>query len=174
MYNINELKKGQAMKKLNIIVVLLLSLAVTIQSYSQYKSQRPEQTSVAQSLVRNTPNIGGLLNWFNPENFRMNHNFSMQYMSGGGMGLSLASYTNSMFYQVSDPLNVRLDVSLMGSPFGSYGMNFNKLFISRAEINYQPWQNFHLQLQYRQLPISNYGYYMPYHWYTAPTNLGDE
>lgn len=84
--------------------------------------------------------------------------------------MSLASYTNSMFYKIADPLDVRLDLSLMGSPFGAnaYQTDYSKIFISRAELNYKPWENFHIHLQYRQLPINMYGYYMPYHWYFSP------
>jgi hypothetical protein len=166
--------KARIMKTLNILFILILVISLSVSA--QFKSQNPEKTSVANSLFRPS-GTNSFLGFLNPENFQMNQNISMQYISGNGYGLSLASYTNSMFYKISNPLNVRLDVSLMGSPFGSYGMgnntNFNKLFISRAEINYQPWENFHMQLQYRQLPISMYGYYTPYNWYTSPFNSGD-
>lgn len=164
--------KVRIMKTLNILLVLILVISLSVSA--QFKSQNPEKASVANSLFR-TSGMSSFFGLLNPENFSMNHNFSMQYISGSGYGLSLASYTNSMFYKISDPLTVRMDVSLMGSPFGQYSndKNFSKLFISRAEINYQPWENFHMQLQYRQLPISMYGYYTPYNWYTSPYNLGD-
>ena len=77
--------------------------------------------------------------------------------------MSLASYTNSMFYKISDPLNVRFDVTLQGSPFGQTGSlnrsDLSGVYLSRAELNYQPWQNVALQIQYRQLPLSLYNRY---------------
>ncbi len=163
------------MKKSFYIIAILLVSVFTFDANSQYKAQRPDQTSVVKSLYRPAPSISGMLSWFNAENFRMNHNFSMQYISGGGSGLSLASYTNSMFYQISNSIDTRLDVSLIGSPFGQYSKqdNFNRLLISRAELNFRPSDNFQIQLQYRQLPISYYGYYMPHHWYTSPFNFED-
>ncbi len=163
------------MKKSLYIIAVLLYASVVYDANAQYKNQRPEQTSVVNSLYRPAPSISGMLSWFNAQNFRMKHSFSMQYISGGGGGLSLASYTNSMFYQISSSINTRLDVSLIGSPFGQYSKqdNFNRLLISRAELNYKPSENFYIQLQYRQLPISYYGYYMPHHWYSSPYNFED-
>jgi hypothetical protein len=106
---------------------------------------------------------GGLSSFFgllDPDRFLMRHTLSMNYMSAGGSGLSLASYTNSMFYRIADPLNVRVDVTLQGSPFGTpAGVDrnaLNKVYLSRAELNYRPWENFYLQVQYREMPYSPY------------------
>jgi hypothetical protein len=105
----------------------------------------------------------------------MRHTLAYNYMSAGGSGLSMASYTNSMFYKIADPLNVRFDVTLQGSPFGSTaGMDrnaLNKIYISRAEMNYRPWENVYLQFQYREMPYSPYrNYFDP--WYYGNT-MGD-
>ena len=95
----------------------------------------------------------------------MRHSASFNYVSSGGMGLSMATYTNSMFYKISDPLNVRFDLSLQGSPFGQYGAanqgDFSRLYLSRAEMNYQPWENVHLKLLYRELPYGYYRWFQP-------------
>lgn len=157
----------------NITLICLLIFSYNLNA--QYKSQATERTSVTNSFYKPAPNIYALMSWFNAQNFKMNHNFSLQYITGSGYGMSLATYTNSMFYQISNNLNARMDISLIGSPFGSYntGNNFNKLFISRVELNYKPWENFYMQLQYRSLPYSYHGYYMPYHWYTSPFPIED-
>jgi hypothetical protein len=161
------------MKTLFLTLLLVLFMNA---GYAQLKSQEQTHTSVASSLVRPVPSMSGLLSWFNPDHFSMRHSFSLQYMAGGGYGLSLATYTNTMFYQIADPLNLRFDVSLQGSPFGGYGFgdqaNFNRLFLSRAELNYQPWENFRIQLQYRQFPYGYYGMYSPFYFPTR--SLGDD
>ncbi len=121
---------------------------------------------------------GGLSSFFgllDPDRFLMRHTLSMNYMSAGGSGLSLASYTNSMFYKIADPLNVRVDVTLQGSPFGTpAGVDrnaLNKIYLSRAEMNYRPWENVYLQLQYREMPYSPYrNYFDP--WYSTDP-MGD-
>lgn len=175
LYN-GQTFKVKAMKTLSFIFITVLVGAGF--SFAQLKSQEQTRPTVASSLVHPAPSMSGFLSWFNPENFMMRHNFSLQYMSGGGYGLSLATYTNTMFYKIADPLNVRFDVSLQGSPFGQgfdQQTNFSRLFLSRAELNYQPWENFRIQLQYRQFPYGGYGMYSPYYYFpSSSTTFGDE
>ncbi|TAK53248.1 MAG: hypothetical protein EPO24_14655 [Bacteroidetes bacterium] len=151
----------------NFIIVITVLLLVTMSGYAQFKSNA--DPSVSQSLVHPSGSINSFLGFLNPDNFLMRHNVSLSYMSLGGSSLSLASYTNSMFYKISDPLNMRVDLTLQGSPFGSSNLmttdNLNKVFISRAELNYKPSDNFYLQLQYRELPMNYWGAY-PYSAYS--------
>ncbi len=107
------------------------------------------------------------LGLFDPARFSMRHSYSFSYMLMSGRNMGVGMYTNSMFYKVSDPLDVRVDVSFIHSPFNSLGRqlqdNLNKIFINRAEVNYRPFDNMLIQFQYRQLPYSVYGgYYSPY------------
>lgn len=167
--------ESHMMKRLILILSVLLGVNV---GNAQLKSQEQSQPTVAGSLVRPLPSMSGFESWFNPENFSMRHSFSLQYMTGGGYGLSLATYTNSMLYKFSDPLDVRFDVSLQGSPFGHTGFDqrtdFSKLYISRAELNYRPWENVRIQLMYRQFPYSGMGLYSPYYYPSSLSPIGDE
>ena len=154
--------KRYRMKKIWFVsIVLILSSTVT---FSQFKSQSG-QPSVSQSLVRPTGSINSFLGLLNPDNFMMKHNFSLSYMSYDGAGLSVASYTNSMFYKISDPLNVRFDVTLQGSPFGqsNYQNALSGVYLSRAQLNYRPWENFLIKFEYNHLPMNYYGLSNP--WY---------
>ncbi|MBI4810455.1 MAG: hypothetical protein HY800_03260 [Ignavibacteriales bacterium] len=148
----------------NICLVLVILLFSSVVALAQFKSQA-EQPSVAQSLVRPT-SINSFFGLLNPNNFMMRHNISLSYMSFGGTGLSVASYTNSMFYKISDPLDVRFDVTLQGSPFGqsNYQNTFSGLYLSRAQLNYKPWENFLIKFEYNHLPLNYYGLSNP--WYT--------
>jgi len=92
--------------------------------------------------------------------------YSLSYSSFGSNGVALGVYTNSMQYQFSDKLNVQLDASLVHSPYSTLGKNFqnniNGIYIDRAQLNYAPWDNVNVVLQYRQLPYnyySGFGYY---------------
>ncbi len=140
-----------------------LVLLWTIPLHAQLKS---DQESASQSMFRPAPSISSFLGLLNPENFSMRHNVSFSYLSYDGMGMSLASYTNSMAYKNADPLNVRLDLTLQGSPFGQNALMASgpssRLFVSRAELNYRPWDNTSIRFQYSQLPIGYYGSYNPY------------
>ena len=159
------------MKKL-FVAIVMLAMVANMNVMAQFKSQEENQPSVAQSLVHPT-SINSFLGILNPDNFTMHHSFSLSYLSFGGQGLSLASYTNSMFYKISDPLNVRFDLTLQGSPFGnSLGLQQNdlsKIFLSNAELNYRPADNMFIKLQYSQLPFYNLQYnpYYPSGYYLS-------
>ncbi len=152
-------------------IALSVLLCCTAVAFGQFKNEGDQQ-SVAQSLVQ--PVVGGnsLFGLINPNNFTMRQSLSYSFVSGGGMSTSLASFTNSMFYKISDPLNVRFDVTLQGSPMGAatpYQQALNGVFLSRAELNYRPWDNFFVQVEYSHLPSNYWGMYDNpwYHPYTS-------
>jgi hypothetical protein len=156
-------------------VVTLIAVMVVLagSSGAQLKSQLQQETSISSGLM--SPSAPSLLfGWFNPEKFHMRHTFSLQYMTAGSHSLSLGMYTNSMMYEIADNLDAQADISLMYSPYNSLS-TFNKkddlssIFLSRAQINYRPWENFLFQVQYRSYPYGTYNYYSPFHhnpWYS--------
>jgi len=129
-------------------LVLVSSLAV-----AQLKSKIDTPPPVSESMMR-PGSSDFLLGLFDPSKLSMRHNFSMSYTTFAGQGLSLGTYTNSLMYEFSDVLDVQADVSLMNSPYSSFGNknDFNKLFLSKAQLNYRPTDNMLLQIQYRELP----------------------
>ncbi len=138
------------------LAVILCSMTAS----AQFKSSVDPQPSVSQSMLKSDE--GGLLfGWFDPSKFNMRQSFSMSYQTFGKQGMSLGMYTNSMMYQFSDALDIRADVSLMASPFNSFGKqaqsSLSGLFLNRAELNYRPWKNTLLQVQYQQYPAGMYG-----------------
>jgi hypothetical protein len=148
----------------NTAVVVALILMVVASSSGQFKSQVQQETQVSIGRLGDSSPMSVLFGWFNPDKFSMRHSFDFSYMSFGGQGLSLGTYTNSMRYEIAENLNARADVSLSFSPFSSLS-TFNKkdlsgLYLSRAEINYRPWENVFMQVQYRQIPYSTY--YSPF------------
>ncbi len=149
------------MKKL--IVVLCCTLLWVSVSLAQLKSQTESEPSASRSLIHPSTGLSSFFGLLNSENFMMRHSFSLNYMTAGGQGISIADYTNSMFYKIADPLNVRFDITLQGSPFGQYGSfqqsDLSKIYLSRAELNYHPADDLYIKLQYRQLPFSYYNNY---------------
>jgi hypothetical protein len=154
------------MSRLLVVSVALLLFGATADA--QLRSDLDGRPSASETMLHPATGVGSFLGFLNSENFSMRHNFSMNFLSSGSTSLSLASYTNSMFYKIADPLNVRFDITLQGSPFGNYASarqgDLSKLYISRAEVNYRPWENFSMQLQYRQIPFGYYDrFYSPYY-----------
>ena len=150
------------MKRVMVGLLAAVVLSVTC-AHAQFKTQ-VDRESRPYDGPGNSSMTSFLFGWFNPDRFHMSHSISMSYMTAGGQGLSLGTYTNSMMYQFADNLNARADVSLSYSPFNSYSKfggqknDLSKIYLSRAEVNYKPWENVTFQVQYRNLPYS-YGYY---------------
>lgn len=152
------------MKMRNTIVVLVAgSMLVTSVATAQFKSSAESKPNVSESLIRSN-STGAWFGWLNPNNFRMNHSYSLSYMNFGGQGLSLGMYTSSMFYRFSDPLDVQFDMSVMHSPFNSFGANaqndLSGIYLTRAQLNYRPSENMMFQIQFRQMP--------PMYWMNDP------
>jgi len=153
------------MKKLTLIIFLLCVASIL----GQYRETGIQTTSVKDGITNSSSN--NLFGFLNTNDFTMRHSFSMQYSSFGSQGLALGVYTNSMFYRLMDNMDVQLDVSLVHSPYSTFGEAFQKdisgLYISNAAINYHPWKDVSIHLQYRTMPYS-YGYYSPYYGMYSP------
>ena len=147
------------MKKYLFVLMMICSLSV----YSQYKDNGFKEFDVKDGIVNQTGS--NFLGFLNSDNFLMRHSFEMNYTAFGNQGVALGMYTNSMMYKLSKNLNVQMDVSVVNSPYSTLGKSFQKningVYISNAAINYKPWDNFSVHLQYRNLPFSSY-YYSPY------------
>lgn len=148
-------------KRVFSIVFLTFSIAL-----GQLKNQMPQAVNVGDAMF--APNKNIFLGIFNPANFKMTHSYSLSYTSFGKNGLALGVYTNSMFYKISDPLSVQLDLSLVHSPYNTFGRQFqnqfNGIFINRAALNWRPSENTLINIEFRSLPSTFY-YGSPYGYY---------
>lgn len=153
------------MKSIRVLLVFVLFSAVS--TLAQFKSQE-SRPNVAEGLMQESPSTV-FLGWFNPEKFQMHHSLSLSYQTFDGHGLSLGTYTNSMLYDFADNVRARADISLSYSPYNSFskfGKNdFSSIYLSRAQLDYKPWDNVTVQVQYRNSP---YRYYSPFYspWHT--------
>lgn len=133
---------------------------------AQFKEDPFTQPEVRDGLFAKESSGNFLSNIFNSENFSMRHSFDASYAAFGEHGIATTVYTNSMFYKFSDNLNLRLDASLVYSPYNSLGKTFqdniNGLYISRAELNFKPWDDTVIRIQYRNIPAGMYNGYNAY------------
>jgi hypothetical protein len=147
---------GDDMKKIFLMVMI-----VSVVGFGQFKQRPSEQPKVSDSFIH-PQSASDWFDFFNPNNFQMRHSYSASYMAGGGYGLALQRYTNTMLYQFAPNLDVRVDLSAQNSPYSTFDhrlqSQFNRVSLSRAEINYRPWENTHLRISYREVPLSLYGY----------------
>ncbi len=136
-----------------VLALSLVTMVVCVSSLAQLKSKVDATTTVGESLMK----TGGSDPWFGLLDFSklsMRHSYSLSYTNFGGQGLSLGMLTSSLMYKLSDALDLQTDISLMHSPYSSFGNrnDLSGLFLNRAELNYRPTDNLWFQLQFRQVP----------------------
>jgi len=141
--------------KTTLIFFLLVSGIV----FGQLKNQKPQEINVSSAML--VPRSGNVLfGFFNPSNFKMSHSYSFSYTTFGSSSLALGVYTNSMYYKISEPLSMEVDVSLTHSPFNSFGREFqnqfNGIYLSRAALNWRPTENTFINIEFRNLPSTFY------------------
>ncbi|HKI77609.1 MAG TPA: hypothetical protein VKA26_03620 [Ignavibacteriaceae bacterium] len=151
------------MKKLLILITIIFSFS----AYAQYRDKGMPTSSVYDGIVKTDSH--SLFGFLNSDNFSMSHSFGLSYMTSGGEGLSLGTYTNSIMYKFSKNLNFQLQTSIVTSPYSTLGKDFqnsiNGIYIDRAAINYKPSKDVNISLQYRQIPGGYYNsYYNPYYY----------
>ena len=150
------------MKKLGILFLLLVSISV---ANAQYKDSGFHDSDIKDAMIDNS-HSSMLFGFLNPANFEMHQTYDFSYSAfGGGQGLALGVFTNSMFYKFTNNFNAQLDVSLVHSPYSSLGKDFqnsiNGIYISKAALNYKPWKDVSISVQYRNLPSSYYSPFSP-------------
>jgi hypothetical protein len=151
------------MKKL-----LVLIFAVMIGTgFSQFRQKGLSTEHISDGIINHNQGTA-LIGFLNSNNFQMHHSYDVSYSTFGSNSLALTTYTNSMFYKFSNKLNVQLDASIVYSPYNTLGKNFenniNGIYLSKAAINYHPWKDVFITVQYRNLPVT---YYSPFSGYRS-------
>ncbi len=156
------------MKKL-FSIFLISAFFLSADAYAQLRGDVSKPVDYQGTVINaKTPPIQSKLNSFFSK-IRMSHSYSMNFSSFGGSFQNVNAYTNTMYMQLTDRLDARVDVSLFHSPFSglnSAGMGFNQpqIRLSNAELNYRLGENSFIQLRYSQIPagyglgFSPYGY----------------
>ncbi len=143
------------------LAVLVCVVVIAGNAIAQFKSQADQESRVSDGLMhQSAPQL--LLGWFNPDKFHMQHSVDLSFASMGDRSVSLGTYTNSMSYEFADNLVARTDLSMSYSPYNNLPTlngkknDLSSVYLSRAQLDYKPWENVHVQLQYRTLPYGSY------------------
>lgn len=142
--------------------LILLSVAIfSLNTFGQFKGSGFPEESIKEGIVSQQTG-SSIFSFLNSDSFHMNHSYSLSYSSFGGQGLALGVYTNSMLFNLSNNFNIQVDASIVHSPYSSLGKNFSNslagIYLSRAAINYKPWDDVYISVQYQNVP----NYYYPY------------
>jgi hypothetical protein len=144
------------MKKMIMLFIVIL----TMTGFAQFKETEEQLPDIKSGILAQPSNSFSLFSFINPQSFHMQQSVGMSYSSFGGQGMAMGVYTNSMSYNFTDKLNVELDASVVNTPYSTLGKQFNSsmsgFYISNAAINYQPWKDVYISVQYRNLPYNMY------------------
>jgi hypothetical protein len=146
-------------------ILLVILVSASLNSFAQFKDKNIFKPSIQEGMINNNaPAL--LLGFINPENFSMSHSYSMSYTTSGNSGLALGVYTNSLSYKFADNFNMQVDASLVHSPYSSFGKNYQDqlsgIYLSSAQLNYQPWKDVNISVQYRNIPGGFYNDFYRY------------
>ena len=147
------------MKK--ILFIILLGFSLT--GFAQFKNSGIDSPSISDGIVDHSSSGTSLFGFLNSDNFLMKHSYELSYEAFGGQGLALGVYTNSMFLKLGSDLNVQTDISVVNAPYSTLGKSFQNsisgIYLSKAALNYQPYKDLSISIQYSRLP----GGYNPYY-----------
>ena len=136
--------------KLSAVIIVLCLLGGSV--LGQLKEQEGLK-NFSESLAKpQTSLLSGIAGIFASDRFSMNHTFSASFLSFGGNSLMVNSYLNSMQYQLSAPLLLKVNLGIMNTPYSSFnnvhpGLDLNATnFIGSAELHYQPTSNAHVKI----------------------------
>lgn len=128
-----------------ILIIAVILLAGS--AYAQLQSNLPLSYAPAKSSF----------SLFDPSRFHMSQSYSFMFMSSNSGSQSLGMYLNSIEYQVSNPLNIKLDIAYVHQPgafFNTSGVSLTDGRILPAiSISYRPTKNLLFRFNYRQTPL---------------------
>jgi hypothetical protein len=154
------------MKPLLLFVAVssLLSFFALVQAETTPPDLQKEETS----FQLEKPGLS--MSLLDPSRLKMSHTYSLSFMTGGGRSQTIGLYMNSIEYQVSSPLTLRLHLGYLHQPTALFGgvrdSGFGGTFLPGFELDYHPSENFFFKVN-----MSSYTY--PYYYYGLyPRELG--
>lgn len=142
------------------VICTVFMLMIVIPAYAQRLGDLPSSYSPAKSSF----------SLLDPNRFHMSHSYSLSYISSRAGSRTLGMYLNSIEYQVSDPLRIKIDIAYLHKPgrlFNSgSGSSGSGQILPAISINWKPAKCVFFQFNYRQTPVlfgdDNYQYERPY------------
>ena len=126
------------------------------------------QTGDSGQTFLNRSSLGGLgsgslsgLSLLDPSKLSMSQSYTLSYSSSGNEKTMVGLYMNTLNYRFSDPLSLTVHVGYMHQPFAnanSSSLISNSALLSGFELEYKPWKNFFLKIEYGSLPLRYHPY----------------
>ncbi len=143
-------------------IILLATVPVLVFAQLKANSGPVNLVSLLNMPAQMERAAAGILG-LDPSRFHIYQSYQMSFFSLGNSGYTQGVYLNTMTYDFSIPLSVAVQWGIAHQPFTSSPSPFIKdgLFLSRAQVRYQPIKNFLIQMDYIRNPYQyrSYPYY---------------
>ena len=146
------------MKKAVVLAILLLAPAIVVAQ---------QLTDLKDRSITNKSSFS----LFDPSRLKMNQSYTFGYYSSRGGSGTMGYYLNSIEYTFANPLKVRFDLGFLHNPSTLLSRNSSVsnsgVFVPGFSLDWRPADYFHFRLDYRQVPVTNYGghgYFGPGYW----------
>ena len=136
--------------KAKIILLLLIITSSVLIAQSQNEKSVVFKPSEGFQKTR-----GFLDQLLDPNKLSISHSYSLSYYTAGGSGYNQGLYLNTINYQFSDPLLMQVRFGYLHQPFGgsnNISEGNNKFFVQRAMLQYRPFKNTTLVIDYQAYP----------------------
>ena len=150
------------MRKISLILFVLVLVGNVC--YAQFKD-------IPYETKEKLKNNNLILGFINPKNFSWSSSINMSFQTFGSGSASIASYTGTLGYKILNNLNVSADITMQYSPYATLGSSIgsvnkdfqnslNGVYLSRLALDYQPFKNTFLHIEYDNLKNNyNWPYY---------------
>jgi hypothetical protein len=137
--------------KTRIILLLLIIFSSVLIAQTQNDNSMVFKPSEGFQKTR-----GFLDQLFDSNKLSISHSYSLSYFTTGGNGYNQGLYLSTINYKFSDPLLMQVRFGYLHQPFGGSGNTSqevnNKFFVQRAMLQYQPFKNTTLVIDYQAYP----------------------
>lgn len=92
----------------------------------------------------------------------MTQSYSLSFFSGSGQSGSVGLYSNTITYQLANPLTLTLNLGILhnpGSLLGNKSSNNSTTFLPSGWLDWRPSKNFSMSIGFETIPAYRNGYY---------------
>ncbi len=144
---------------LSLVGFLVLAIGFTPPSQAQNLS---DQNGSLESTHLNslTPNHSRF-SLLDLSRLKIRNSYTVSYLSSGKQSGSFGLYVTSFEYQLSNPLNIQVDLGYLHQPFsmGRNNIDIDSRILPNVRVNFSPSPYFNLSINY--ISMGNYFRYYP-------------
>ncbi len=137
-----------------LLTLLCIAYVLVGVTHAQLREQSKPLDLARELRTPVSARVGGILG-LDPSRLRLSHSYSLSYFSLAGQSFAQGVYLNTINYELSAPLQLRLQWGMAHAPLQSMGLNSlvrSGPFLSAAQLQYRPSSKFSLEVGFQALP----------------------